>query len=540
MTISRIQLSNFRSIKEADVYPTQFNIFVGQNNHGKTNFFEALDWFFNGSRKGEEMGRIRFGRSGDEEVWVTVEFIGALEGASKMKNEGNRTKMIKALDGNDAVTVRRSSLDPKKRTVTIGGTALNKAPTGFDNALNDFLPSFQYVSTQINPLEMARYAKNTPIQSMLSGVLTALLEKDPVYAAFKEHFDALFTAPQSLVRTELNRLSGEVKTYLEKQFPDCEKVVFDVFQPVFDDLLKNFDTSIDDGVYTSADEKGDGMQRALMLAIIQTYADFRREHEETNKHFLFLIDEGELHLHPTAQRKLKGALTELSRRGDQVFINTHSSVLLSDDSDGQTIFSVEKLNKETRVKPTAASEKPHVVYELLGGSPSDLLLPANFLIVEGKSEYEVLSRVIARFYAHKKSIQVIYAEGDHDRQRQTMDGINKLYAPLFTNPVYRDRLIVLADTPSEGKKADFDSFTKAYSGLLVNKQFFVLPTQHLEQYFPTQWRRTSAEIEALSSQKNAKVLLARQVGDEITQAVFETDMPVMLQALERCWEMAYQ
>lgn len=50
------------------------------------------------------------------------------------------------------------------------------------------------------------------------------------------------------------------------------------------------------------------MQRALMLAIIQVYADYRKENEDLGKSFLFFIDEAEPHLHPAAQRKLKSLL----------------------------------------------------------------------------------------------------------------------------------------------------------------------------------------------------------------------------------------
>ena len=538
MKISRIKIRNFRSLKDVEIIPSDFNIFVGQNNHGKTNFFEAIDWFFSGMRKGDDINKIKFGRSGEIEVSVEIEFKEAQDGANKMKNEANKTKMLGVLDGQDTVVVKRSSLDIKKRSIFVNGN-LAKNPVGFDNALNDFLPTFEYVSTQINPLEIAKYGRNTPIANMLSGVLSAILEKDPAYAAFKEQFDKLFTIPGSLVRFELDKLSGQVKVYLIKQFPDCEQVVFDVSQPVFEDLLKNFETSIDDGVYTSADEKGDGMQRALMLAIIQAYADFRRENEETNKYFLFLIDEGELHLHPTAQRKLKNALFELAQGGDQVFINTHSSVLVSDDISEQTIFKVEKIEKETSIVPIQENEKPHVVYELLGGSPADLLLPNNFLIVEGKSEYEFISRLVTRFYSTKKKVQIIYAEGDHTRQRDSMDGINKLFAPLSLSPMYKERLVILCDTPGDNRQADFESFKKVYPYLETNVQLQVIPHHHLEEYYPAPWKKTSAEIESLSAEQNGKLLLAREAGDAITQEQFESEMVIIFSALNTSWDKAY-
>ena len=45
------------------------------------------------------------------------------------------------------------------------------------------------------------------------------------------------------------------------------------------------------GGLQDASEKGDGMQRALMLAILQTYCAFRREKgDDSSKYFLFFID----------------------------------------------------------------------------------------------------------------------------------------------------------------------------------------------------------------------------------------------------------
>ena len=540
MKISKIQIKNFRSIKEAKLTPSEFNVFVGQNNHGKTNFFEALDWFFSGPRKGEGLDEIRFrGTRDDDEVAVEVEFSGALEGAQKMKNETNKTKILGVIGDKDLITVRRSSeSDPKKRTIVVDGE-IKKNPTGFDSALNDFLPSFEYVSTQINPLDIAKYKTNTPIANMLSGVLAAILEQDKKYVEFKKKFDELFTDPDSLIRVELDKLSSQVKVYIVKQFPDCEKVIFSVSPPIFEDLLKNFEAEIDDGVYTSASEKGDGMQRALMLAIIQAYADFRREHEETSKYFLFFIDEGELHLHPTAQRKLKNALLDLSNGGDQIFLNTHSSVLISDDAEKQTIFKVEKIDKATNIAPIRSDEKPYVVYELLGGSPTDLLLPSNFLVVEGKSEYEFLSRVISRFYTNKKKIQIVYAEGDHGQQRESMDAINKVFIPLSSNPVYKDRLVILCDTPSERRVANFATFKETYGFLETGGQILVIPNHHLEEYYPAPWKKTFEEVKALNAEKNGKLLLARLVGNSITQEQFETDMQIILQTLNACWDKAY-
>ena len=86
MRVSKIIIKNFRSIKEAEVVPDNFNIFVGQNNHGKTNLFEAIDWFFTGLKKGENIEDIRFGRTGTDEISVEIEFAEVKSGVERMKN----------------------------------------------------------------------------------------------------------------------------------------------------------------------------------------------------------------------------------------------------------------------------------------------------------------------------------------------------------------------------------------------------------------------------------------------------------------------
>lgn len=537
MRVSKIIIKNFRSIKEAEVVPDNFNIFVGQNNHGKTNLFEAIDWFFTGLKKGENIEDIRFGRTGTDEISVEIEFVEAKSGVERMKNQANKTKMGEVLGDSDSIVVKRSSADPKKRMIFANGKWLEKQPTGFDNALNDFLPRFEYVDTRKYFEDVAKFTKTSPVGVMLSGVLTTILEKSIQYQDFHKKFEEVFGGETSDVRVELDKLSGKVKIYLEKQFPDCTKVAFEISPPVFDDLLKTFDTTIDDGIETSAAEKGDGMQRALMLAILQAYADFRKENEDIGKSFLFFIDEAELHLHPTAQRKLKNVLLELSQGEDQVFINTHSSVLVADEHDHQKIFRVEKSDKITAITPIELSEKPYIIYELLGGSPADLLLPKNFMIVEGKCELEFLTRVIGRFYLDKPVIQIIQANGDLKQAERSINAIEQLFKPLEKS-LYKDRTVILFDLPSS--PAGLTQFLTNHPGLGSNNQVFKLTVGNIEEYYPNQnnWRKTSAQIDAMRSQ--AKVSLARQVGDQITQQQFEQDMQIVFSVLQKCWELAFK
>ena len=550
MKISKIKIENFRSIKKTEFNTTAFNIFVGQNNCGKTNFFEALEFFFNGIGKGVDINDLKFRRQADLEILVEIEFSGALEGAEKMQNTSNKTKIEKALNGTDTVVFTRTSSDYKKRTMFISGVEV-KPGTGFDPALNDFLPKFEYISTKQYFDSVAKYGKTTPIGIMLSGVLSAILQTNQQYQEFQEKFRELFEDEDSEIKTEFEAMGNKVKVYLEKQFPDTTKVKFEVSAPAFDDLLKNFETTIDDGVETLAEEKGDGMQRALMLAIIQAYADFRKANEDLGKSFLFFIDEAELHLHPTAQRKLKNVLHDLSQSSDQVFINTHSSVFVVDNFAGQTIYKVEKNNGETEIEASTDFEKPFIVFELLGGSPADLLLPRNFVIIEGQSEFEFLSRVVKRFYPDKPSVQLIKANGDIYQAERTINAIEKVFTPLNAS-IYRTRIVILIDQPSAERAAGVAQFLHTYPNLAANNQFFRLPLRDIEQCYPNQvcpiytnWRKTQAELDAVNliGEKiitgTKKKQLAKHVGENINQQQFEEDMQVCFNALSQSWNLAF-
>ena len=125
-----------------------------------------------------------------------------------------------------------------------------------------------------------------------------------------------------------------------------------------------------------------------MLSIIRAFADHRKK-QTSGSSFLFLIDEAELHLRPKAQRLLKEALLDIAKT-DQVLITTHSSVLVTNPYKNECLIKAEKIDSITQFALINEIEKSDVIFELLGGSPYDLFLPHNFLVVEGKSEYEFI------------------------------------------------------------------------------------------------------------------------------------------------------
>ena len=532
MRITKITLKNFRSLRDVSFAPGAFSILVGRNNHGKTNVFEAMEWFYSG--KGEVSDIRCAAASPDEDIVVEIDFSDAQAGLEHISNRDNQQKLRNILGDDDVLRVRRGSADPKNRYVfNRQEQRWQRQPTGADSAFNNCIPRFEFVLTDKSLKEVAAFKSSTPIGQMLSSVISEALEQDTRYLDFKQKFEELFASPESSVRRLLQQTSERVGDHLKLQFPDCTTVDFKVDIPPFEDFLKSYSTTVDDGVATLAEAKGDGMQRALMLAIIKAHADARR-HEALGKAFIFFIDEAELHLHPSAQRQLKAALIELARGVDQVFITTHSSVFLSDSEQMQSEFIVEKEDRVTSVIPMTRKERTRTVYELLGGNPTDLLLPANFLIVEGPSEVHFIEAVCTRFYVYKPRIHVVAADGDDERQAQYLAAIMKCYAPLGDSPIYRNCAVLLFDAPTgPEKQARLTAFLDQNRRIRDDGRAHVLPTLGLENYYP-------GAVRAQFSNLNNKVKLAKAIGSAITQVQFEAEMPVIFAALGACWQRAYQ
>jgi CRISPR-associated exonuclease Cas4 len=126
------------------------------------------------------------------------------------------------------------------------------------------------------------------------------------------------------------------------------KVDVEIIPPNIDDIFRVGATVwVDDGIRTDIGRKGQGLQRALIFALVRSLAKLTRlEHEATqgssgegtetptrqaSKSSYFILEEPELYLHPQAQRELFDSLLELSKGENQVFLCTHSSSFINVD-----------------------------------------------------------------------------------------------------------------------------------------------------------------------------------------------------------------
>jgi len=77
----------------------------------------------------------------------------------------------------------------------------------------------------------------------------------------------------------------------------------------------------------------------------------------------------------------------------------------------------------------------------------------------------------------------------------------------------------------------------SHANLQTNEQFHESSAASIEEYYPTTWQKTAADVKTMSG--NDKLNQAKSAGDGITKDDFEKQMPKLFEALKKCWDLAY-
>ena len=99
MQISHVRIHNFRSVKDLELVASSRMIFLGPNNHGKSNVLSAIDFVLSPSFKLDEDDFFAFRPDDDRGLWVEITFVDL--------TEQERRTFAKYLQADGSVTIRR-------------------------------------------------------------------------------------------------------------------------------------------------------------------------------------------------------------------------------------------------------------------------------------------------------------------------------------------------------------------------------------------------------------------------------------------------
>lgn len=390
MKIENVTISNFRSIIHVNIGFEDLMMFIGQNNHGKSNILYAILFFF-GEIKLEDLDFF----DGTEELYVEILF--------KELDENDQVTFKKYLTHDNKILVRKSAYrsgsfqyngylnnpiedflqeinakNYKKREIAETLPFYDKLPQSGTIKIDDIIKaqkeyieensselSFNYEMEESNFLGLKSVAQgifgevffipavkniNDDLSSNKSSIFTKLYSKvislitssDGDIANIKEQVNNQFkkfkkyNENQSINvdrPVELNVFETKLSTNLAEWGVNLE---VEVLSPNIDEVFRSsVNIWIHDGIKTDINRKGHGLQRALTFSLIKTLseqvleeASLGGQYRQVSKSSYFIFEEPELYLHPQAQKSLLYSLENLSLNS-QVVLCTHSSSLIS-------------------------------------------------------------------------------------------------------------------------------------------------------------------------------------------------------------------
>lgn len=400
MRISHLTIHNYRSIRHLELCCESMTVLLGANNHGKSNILSAIEFALDSGSKPEPSDFFSLrDTSADADFWVELGFgdltaqelktweryllpggVVRFRKTAKPKEGGGietsysgysqefeepwlRPDAIDGLTSRDAYEMTPLKEFPIPGRITKGAVAesqksyiaahakeikrgepkLEGGPLmGQKQVAAGLLPDF-YLIPAVKDLSDETKIKSTSLFGrLLARAIKEMAEKD-------ERFSSLLTRMKALVDT-LNRPEAGGKGERPAQLTSLEgnldaelkewgvRVEIEVLPPAIDKIFEmGTNLHLDDGVRTLAEQKGHGLQRAVLFALMRAWAkSLHPNAEETiavgtkpraaSDTIIFAVEEPELFLHPQAQRRLAKALEEIAGTpGHQVFLCSHST-----------------------------------------------------------------------------------------------------------------------------------------------------------------------------------------------------------------------
>ena len=203
-------------------------------------------------------------------------------------------------------------------------------PKGYANVLKGTLPFFVLVPAVRDVTDESKGTKSSPFGKLLYAIL------DTVTQEKKAKIEGILAN----ISKQMNRSGGDervpliadteqkLNSFLNDFFTGCDlEIEFET--PTLEVLLSTPKLYIDDGFKNAVENKGHGLQRAVIFSILRRYAEHMTSlHDGKKRNLILAVEEPELYMHPQAQRTIRRVFRSIAEEGDQVIFSTHSSLLV--------------------------------------------------------------------------------------------------------------------------------------------------------------------------------------------------------------------
>lgn len=396
MRIKGLKVHNYRSIADLEMECNPLVTLIGPNNHGKSNLLSALEFGLSASSKPVEQDLFIGRDTRDNACWIEMTFCDLTDqekerlGHYVMSNGSVCIRKTAHLnDGAITVTYNgyvdqpneawlqgekaseyvirdRINETPLKDMVPSGGK-LSKATVedaqqkyidqhrgelAFENIVEPgpmfglktmpggVLPDFYLIPAVRDLNDEIKAKATTMFGRLLNRAVREMAERDSRFIEARNKLNEVVAAlnARDAGKDQDNQLAVLEQSIEEEMKSWGVSVNIEVAPPELEKLFElGTDVHLNDGVKTTVDRKGHGIQRAMIFALLRAWSKVLIRGKDANGEgdistgkqpdsVIFAMEEPELFLHPHAQRRLAVSLREIAQTSEhQVFASTHST-----------------------------------------------------------------------------------------------------------------------------------------------------------------------------------------------------------------------
>lgn len=340
--LKKLIIKNLGPITEDEVILEPFTYFVGRNNAGKSHYLRAIEILL-ATKNPNKDDVVKLQHDKTKEIVIEGHFEGvaSFTGLVTVSNhkqaiddgiQGGILRVVRVLDPNDE---QRTCFGIYKQDGTIHN------PGGFNQNLLKVLPEPISIIATADTIEELKNKDNTALGKLKKEAMSAFFMELKVKTQ-----EALTGLDEFLHSQEAGRRSQELvefeqhlKEELMGEFADVVPSI-EFGLPDEEVIAKEMRIFLDDGYRSEVEQKGHGLQRATLLALLRLLAKYGARYQDKPTP-IFLIGELESFLHPYAQKQLGNTLTALVERY-QIVTTTHSPFIIS----GQNIGGYRRVGKD--------------------------------------------------------------------------------------------------------------------------------------------------------------------------------------------------
>ncbi len=337
MTIDRMKIHNYRSIKDLELSFGEINALIGANNSGKSNIMKALNIVLGERWPTQPFGAEDFHKyNADEPIVIEIYFSSPIQSLPsyvhtavwgfRLTFDGISSELV-AVD-NSGVTV---TYGPQRKTVYVTKEMREEVALlylGLDRQSNQVIKSNKW-TLYGKLLQHVEKSIDSEKRDAFSEIVTT---------AYQQNLQPGLQSMEDVLKDHLRSQTGLDVSLKLSLFKPLE--VISTLRPYLKDASLDFDYDCEDA--------GAGVQSALAIAIARAYAEIVHEP------FTVAIEEPELFLHPHGCRHFYRLMKELAASGVQIVYTTHERSFVH-LSEFKSIHLIRKKNGETKVNSSISS-----------------------------------------------------------------------------------------------------------------------------------------------------------------------------------------